>query len=131
MKAAAARPSTWCLTAVDDHGRVVEHARTHHDPTKAMRDYVNARDRHCRFPGCLVTAVRCDTDHTTSWETGGATCPCNLTPLCRRHHRLKQAHGFNLTIDPDTNTARWTTPHPNGANAPPWTTPTEHDPAPF
>jgi len=131
VKAAAARPSTWCLTAVDDHGRVVEHVRTAHDPTKAMRDYVNARDRHCRCPGCLVTAVRCDTDHTTSWETGGATCPCNLTPLCRRHHRLKQAHGFNLTIDKDSNTARWTTPHPNGANAPPWTTPTEHDPAPF
>jgi len=75
VKAAAARPSTWCLTAVDDHGRVVEHVRTAHDPTKAMRDYVNARDRHCRCPGCLVTAVRCDTDHTTSWETGGATCP--------------------------------------------------------
>jgi len=80
VKAAAARPSTWCTTLIDDTGRVVEHGCTHHDPTTAMRDYVNARDRHCRFPGCTLTATRCDTDHTTPWETGGATCPSNLTP---------------------------------------------------
>ena len=100
VKAAAARPSSWCMTAVDDAGRVVEHVRTQHDPTKAMRDFVNARDRHCRFPGCLVTAVHCDTDHTKAWEPGGATCPCNMAPLCRRHHRLKQAQGWHLRHRP-------------------------------
>jgi hypothetical protein len=128
VKAAAARPSVWCMTAVDNQGRVVEHVRTHHDPTKAMRDYVNARDRHCRFPGCLVTAIRCDTDHTIPHQAGGPTCPCNMAPLCRRHHRLKQAQGFDLTIDPTTNDARWTTPHTAGGTAPPWTTRTHHDP---
>ena len=131
VKAAAARPSQWCMTLIDDTGRVVEHVRTRHDPTQAMRNYVNARDRHCRFPGCLVTAIRCDNDHTTAWETGGATCPCNMAPLCRRHHRLKQAQGFNLTIDTDTNTARWTTPHTGETNAPPWTWASRDDPAPF
>jgi hypothetical protein len=75
VKAAAARPSVWCMTAVDNQGRVVEHVRTHHDPTKAMRNYVNARDRHCRFPGCLVTAIRCDTDHTIPHQAGGPTAP--------------------------------------------------------
>jgi hypothetical protein len=131
VKAAAARPSMWCLTAVDDQGRVVEHVRTQHDPTTAMRDFVNARDRHCRFPGCVVTAVRCDTDHTHPWETGGATCPCNMAPLCRRHHRLKQAEGWHLDIDRETNNARWTTPHTGHTTAPPWTSLTQDDPAPF
>ena len=131
VKAAAARPSSWCLTVVDDTGRVVEHVRTQHDPTKAMRDFVNARDRHCRFPGCLVTAVHCDTDHTKAWEPGGATCPCNMAPLCRRHHRLKQAQGWHLHIDQDTNNATWTTPHTGQANSPPWTTHNQDDPAPF
>jgi hypothetical protein len=130
VKAAAARPSVWCLTAVDDTGRVVEHVRTTHDPTTAMREFVRARDRHGRFPGCLVTAVRCDNDHTVAHDTGGPTCPCNMAPLCRRHHRLKQAQGFGLTIDTTSNNARWTTPHTDGATAPPW----RHghdDPAPF
>jgi hypothetical protein len=130
VKAAAARPSVWCMTAVDDDGHVVKHVRTHHDPTKAMRDYVNVRDRHCRFPGCLVTAIRCDTDHTIPHQAGGPTCPCNMAPLCRRHHRLKQAQGFTLTIDPETNTARWTTPHTTGGTAPPWTSRTQ-EPPPF
>jgi hypothetical protein len=130
VKAAASRPSVWCMTAVDDQGRVVGHVRTQHDPTKAMRAYVNARDRHCRFPGCLVPAIRCDTDHTLAHESGGPTCPCNMAPLCRRHHRLKQAQGFTLDIDPTTNNARWTTPHTTGATAPPWTSRTDHA-APF
>jgi hypothetical protein len=130
VKAAAARPSVWCMTAVDDQGRVIEHVRTQHDPTKAMRAFVNARDRHCRFPGCLIPAIRCDTDHTRPHEQGGPTCPCNMAPLCRRHHRLKQAQGFTLDIDPATNDARWTTPHTTGATAPPWTSPTDHA-APF
>ncbi len=131
VKAAAARPSSWCMTVVDDTGRVIEHVRTQHDPTPAMRDFVNARDRHCRFPGCVVTAVRCDTDHTHAWETGGATCPCNMAPLCRRHHRLKQAEGWHLHIDDDTNTATWTTPHTGHTTAPPWTSRLHDDPAPF
>jgi hypothetical protein len=130
VKAAATRPSVWCMTAVDDTGRVIEHVRTQHNPTKAMRAYVNARDRHCRFPGCLIPAIRCDTDHTKPHEHGGPTCPCNMAPLCRRHHRLKQAQGFTLDIDPTTNNARWTTPHTTGTTTPPWTSRTDHA-APF
>jgi len=131
VKAAAARPSQWCLTVIDDTGRVVEHVRTLHDPTTAMRDYVDARDRHCRFPGCLVTAARCDNDHTKAWETGGATCSCNMAPLCRRHHRRKQAQDWQLHIDRESNNARWTTPHTGHANAPPWTTPGQDHRPPF
>jgi hypothetical protein len=30
------------------------------------------------------------------FDQGGATCECNISPLCRRHHRAKQAHGWHL-----------------------------------
>ena len=108
---AAGRPSSWCLTVVEDDGRVVAHVRTRHDPTTAMHDFVEGRDRECRFPGCARTAAGCDQDHTIPWERGGPTCPCNLAPLCRRHHRLKQASGWRVEIDPNTNDASWTSPH--------------------
>jgi hypothetical protein len=124
VKQAAAQPSTWCLTAVDDTGRVVKHTRTQHDPTKAMRDFVDGRDRHCRFPGCTRSATVCDNDHTIPAEQGGPTCPCNLSPLCRRHHRLKQARGWRLVIDQVTNDASWSSPHHIVATAPGWRDPT-------
>ena len=53
------------------------------------RRQVVERDHTCRFPGCPTAASRCDLDHQTPHAEGGATCPCNLIPLCRRHHRAK------------------------------------------
>jgi hypothetical protein len=50
------------------------------------------RDQTCVFPWCTRPARRCDTDHTIPAARGGPTCPCNLAPLCRRHHRIK-THG--------------------------------------
>ena len=49
------------------------------------------RDHHCVFPHCTKPAERCDLDHIEPHADGGATCPCNLAPLCRGHHRLKTA----------------------------------------
>jgi hypothetical protein len=53
------------------------------------RQQVEMRDHTCRFPYCTRPAVRCDLDHATPHGRGGPTCPCNLVPLCRRHHRAK------------------------------------------
>ncbi|TWG89995.1 hypothetical protein L615_009500000190, partial [Nocardioides sp. J9] len=53
------------------------------------RQRVQLRDHTCRFPGCTVSATRCDLDHSVEHARGGPTCPCNLVPLCRRHHRAK------------------------------------------
>ncbi len=55
------------------------------------------RDRTCVFPWCTRTARRCDTDHTIPAARGGPTCPCNLAPLCRRHHRIKTHGGWTYT----------------------------------
>ncbi|GAB2712074.1 hypothetical protein BKA24_003015 [Microbacterium marinum] len=56
----------------------------------AMRRYLQARDQHCRFPGCRTAAIRCEVDHTHDAALGGATETTNLAHLCQRHHSMKQ-----------------------------------------
>ncbi|MEQ7127351.1 DUF222 domain-containing protein [Actinopolymorpha sp. B11F2] len=75
-------------TATHD-GAVVVHGRGSYRPTKAQQEFVRARDRTCRQPGCLRPGERCDADHTMEHRLGGPTCVCNLATLCRRHHRAK------------------------------------------
>jgi Domain of unknown function (DUF222) len=80
-----------------------------HDPPPGMRRAVQLRDLTCVFPGCATAATRCDLDHTVPWPHG-PTCPCNLGPLCRRHHRLKTHDpGWTLTNHGD-GSFTWTTP---------------------
>lgn len=45
-------------------------------------------------------------DHTQEHRLGGPSCPCNLTILCRRHHRAKHLGGW-----------WWTRPSPGAASA--------------
>ena len=68
-------------------------------PPAALRHLIEIRQRTCAAPGCRRAARRCDLDHTRPYEHGGRTCWCNLAPLCRRHHRAKQAPGWHLTQD--------------------------------
>ncbi|MDT3329323.1 DUF222 domain-containing protein [Microbacterium sp. KSW-18] len=77
--------------------------RLFHDPTtgvtvatdsyrvpSGMRRFLQARDQHCRFPGCRVAAIRCEVDHTHDHALGGETELSNLAHLCQRHHSMKQ-----------------------------------------
>jgi len=54
-----------------------------------LRRLVMTRSPLCEWPGCGHRAVRCDIDHDLAWPVG-PTCSCNLGPVCRRHHRVKQ-----------------------------------------
>ncbi len=74
-----------------------------------MRALVETRDQTCRFPSCRQPAWRCDQDHTLAYERGGPTCPCNLGPLCRHHHRCKQSEGWQLE-QPEPGVLVWRTP---------------------
>ena len=75
-----------------------------------LRRRVELRDHTCRFPGCPTRATRCDVDHQVPHGKGGATCPCNLVPLCRRHHRAKTFSGWRYTpVQPGY--YLWTSPH--------------------
>ena len=78
-----------------------------------IREHVTLRDHHCVFPWCTRPARTCDCDHTRSWSpdgTGSPTCTCEITPVCRSHHRLKTHTAWTYTtIEPGT--YLWTSPH--------------------
>ena len=65
-------------------------------PSRRLRHLIGARNTRCTAPGCGRPAASCDLDHTMAWEDGGLTCECNLAPLCRAHHQIKQAQGWKL-----------------------------------
>jgi hypothetical protein len=58
-------------------------------PVAAQRRHIQARDQHCRMPGCRQPAQRCQIDHNHEFHDGGATDIGNLALLCTRHHTLK------------------------------------------
>jgi hypothetical protein len=74
------------------------HARAEdrYRPSRKLSHLVKARNTTCTAPGCGRRAARCDLDHTDPHHDGGRTCECNLAPLCRHHHRCKQAEGWRL-----------------------------------
>lgn len=56
----------------------------------------------CAFPHCTKPAERCDHDHIVPFNhcdpaAGGASCDCNIAPLCRHHHQLKTHGGWRYT----------------------------------
>jgi hypothetical protein len=85
------------------------HAETGYRPSRTLRHLVRARNAQCTAPGCGRPAARCDLDHTTAWDHGGLTCECGLAPLCRHHHRCKQAQGWQLE-QPEPGVLIWHTP---------------------
>lgn len=80
-----------------------------YQPTRRLREFVEARDRTCRHPGCARPAWRCDVDHAIPYDQGGCTDPANCGCFCRRHHRLKHEAGWTTRRDPD-GTVHFTTP---------------------
>jgi len=64
-------------------------------PSRALAEFVRARDLTCRAPGCDRPATQCDIDHTVAYAHRGATHPSNLKCLCRQHHLLKTFWGWD------------------------------------
>lgn len=90
-------------------GNLLDYGRQSYEPPQALIDFLIARDRTCRFPGCRRSAALSDLDHATSWEDGGSTSPKNLGALCRRHHRLKTHGGWSVESRAD-GSCTWTSP---------------------
>jgi Domain of unknown function (DUF222) len=61
-------------------------------PSRALADFVRARDLTCRWPGCDVPAIDCDLDHTIPHARGGKTHAANIKCYCRTHQRLAKRH---------------------------------------
>nr|WP_255427656.1 HNH endonuclease signature motif containing protein [Yimella sp. cx-51] len=75
-----------------------------------IRRFVELRDEHCRYPGCSRGAKYCEADHIIPWGTpGGHTTPTNLQLLCKRHHRVKTAKRWSVTMTRDGD-CTWTSP---------------------
>ncbi|SDO29100.1 HNH endonuclease [Microbacterium sp. ru370.1] len=86
----------------------VLHTDTYHR-TSAIDRHLRARDRHCRWPGCVVPAVRCEVDHTVDHAQGGPTTVTNLAHLCQRHHTQKQFTRWKVRQLPG-GVLEWTSP---------------------
>jgi hypothetical protein len=75
-----------------------------------LRRLLQVRRPRCEWPGCGRRAVRCDgvsdLDHDVPWPDG-PTCGCNVGPLCRRHHRIKQLGWVKRRL---RTAVRWTSP---------------------
>jgi hypothetical protein len=76
----------------------LEHELNHASRTlpASTRRALEARDRHCVFPGCTRPLTWCDGHHIVWWTRGGETALPNLALLCRPHHRMVHEEGWIL-----------------------------------
>jgi hypothetical protein len=108
----------WVLEPVTGH--LLDLGKHRYTPSPELAEYVRARDRYCRYPGCHRTARRGDLDHLDPYHQdrppddedtpGGSTSATNLAAQCRHHHRGKTLGTFTVTGDPN-DTLTWTDQH--------------------
>jgi hypothetical protein len=112
-RAADAGPGDWAImiglralaAGSCDHERESGHYR----PPPSLWHLIQTRNQRCTAPGCRMPAAKCDDDHTVPFEKGGRSCECNLGPLCRHHHRVKQLQGWRRE-QPEPGVLAWVTP---------------------
>ena len=97
------------MTPIARGGCGHDRAEPGYRPSRALQHLIRTRNARCTAPGCGRPATRCDLDHTQPWHLGGLTCECGLAPLCRHHHRCKQAQGWRLE-QPEPGVLIWHTP---------------------
>jgi Domain of unknown function (DUF222) len=105
-------PQHWLrvqLTPIARGGCGHDRAEPGYRPSGKLQHLIKVRNARCTAPGCGRPAARCDLDHTIAWDHGGLTCECDLAPLCRHHHRCKQAQGWRLE-QPEPGVLVWRTP---------------------
>ena len=90
-------------------GTLLDYGRETYEPPQDLQDFLIARDRTCRFPGCRQPAHLGDLDHVVPWDSGGSTSPENLGALCRRHHNLKTHSDWKL-INHEDGACTWISP---------------------
>jgi hypothetical protein len=80
---------------------VVDVGRAARVVSGATRRALNARDQHCKWPGCERTASWSAAHHLVHWVQGGATDLSNLILLCHRHHWMVHEGGWKLVRSDD------------------------------
>jgi hypothetical protein len=84
------------------------HHQDRYTPSRKLKHLIRARTARCCAPGCGAQAITSEIDHTIP-HPAGATCQCNLSPACQRHHHAKHAPGWKLQ-QTQPGIMRWTTP---------------------
>jgi hypothetical protein len=84
------------------------HREDRYIPGRKLKHLIRARTARCCAPGCGAQAITSEIDHTIP-HPAGATCQCNLSPACKRHHHAKHAPGWKLQQN-QPGIMRWTTP---------------------
>ncbi|WP_344467405.1 HNH endonuclease signature motif containing protein [Cellulomonas aerilata] len=65
--------------------------------TRARRNAIIARDRHCRFPGCSAPPTLSECHHVKHWARDhGSTSVDNGILLCWHHHGHVHARGIEI-----------------------------------
>ena len=97
------------LTPITAGACLHAHAEPGYKPSRKLQHLIEARNTRCTAPGCGRPAAGCDLDHTDPWEVSHLTCECNLAPLCRVHHQIKQAQGWKIE-QPEPGVLVWVSP---------------------
>jgi hypothetical protein len=82
---------------LDASREVLYVGRTERVVPPRLRRALEARDRHCQFPGCHAHTRRCHAHHVTEWENGGRTDLDNTLLLCVRHHHAVHEGRWTIT----------------------------------
>ena len=85
------------------------HQAAGHDPGVKLRHLTGILNQYCTFLTCRRPHRQCDYEHSKPFEQGGRTCLCEGGPVCRHHHRDKQAPGWHLEAGENRGWFRWTT----------------------
>lgn len=105
-----AADAKWRRLVVDPvTGHLLDYGSVVYRPPRALAEYIVARDRRCRFPGCNRKGDYCDIDHNEP-APRGPTSSGNCCCLCRRHHRLKTFGGWRVEMGDDFSCV-WTAPN--------------------
>ena len=89
------------ITIIEREGSPLDVGRARRRVSPRMRRALEARDRHCRFPGCQTDAHRCESDHLDEWSMGGSTDLGRLMLMCKFHHLRRHQGAFEIIEHPD------------------------------
>ena len=85
-------------TVLSAKGEILDVGRTERTATKAQRNAIVIRDRHCIIPHCDAPPRWCEIHHVVWFRNGGCTTTTNLALVCGRHHKQIHAGKIRMTL---------------------------------
>jgi len=81
---------------LDGDGVVIDFGRRRRLLSPQARGALEARDKHCVWPGCDRPPRWCDSHHQREWRLHAPTSVEESALLCGRHHKLTHDGGWQL-----------------------------------